>query len=139
VEEAGEAIQRRGDEAMQRHRAQSAAASDRSRAPTAEAVAAEASDQPFEGGEEVSAVGGARGGGARGQRLWCDRVGLREALTTEEEHAVIGAGGEEVSAVGGAGVEEAAVGVGVRRRRGHDCDTRSREPSVVVRRRMRMR
>jgi uncharacterized membrane protein len=33
-------------------------------------------------------------------------------LTTEEEHAVIGAGGKEVSAVGGAGVEEAAVGAG---------------------------
>jgi len=56
VEEAGEAMQRRDDEAMQRHRARSAAASNR----------------PL------------------------------EALTTEELHAVVGAGGEEVASAAGA-------------------------------------
>ena len=31
-------------------------------------------------------------------------------MTTEEEHAAVGAGGEEVATVGGACVEEVAVG-----------------------------
>ena len=43
MEEAGEAMQRRNDEAMQRHRALSAVASDRPRAP----MAAAASDRPL--------------------------------------------------------------------------------------------